>query len=459
MAISFGRAALAFGRGVAKGFGEAQEQEKKEKKADERAYLDRYTQAAQNAMRFAETDRRERNSKVDSHRSNLGIITAAIKQTGASDSEARQAAAQLYNQNRTTEGAKLASQAILNSVEDAGSDADARRGIFEGLQATIDPNSTFTLDQYAQSFSGPRTTMTTYMPDMGTFDSRTSLQKLLGREKKEPESITQTREMDRDMGRKEEPIEAVTIPESDIRLPRGIEMGSAQNLADKAYARYLDAMENNRPAAAVQYLNDYDTQMARVQEESILKKAPKDPKAFMSKDDYLKIFTQSGTREVFISQDNARRNIVKETDQDYMGTREGVYRAYKYLNSLSGEDKRRVDLTRENFNAITSQYGFKDAAAQMQIYDSRRLGSASLDVFVNKIQNASVLYKKDPQGEFSQLDPALQSAVTAIYSEDKKAVNAYFEGIREAFFFPPVVGGTENVYYSDQIRNLFPIKG
>jgi len=142
-----------------------------------------------------------------------------------------------------------------------------------------------------------------------------------------------------------------------------------------------------------------------------------------------------------------------------MGTREGVYRAYKYLNSLSGEDKRRVDLTRENFNAITSQYGFKDAAAQMQIYDSRRLGSASLDVFVNKIQNASVLYKKDPQGEFSQLDPALQSAVKAIYSEDKKAVNAYFEGIREAFFFPPVVGGTENVYYSDQIRNLFPIKG
>ncbi|NDH17233.1 MAG: hypothetical protein EBY48_09220 [Opitutae bacterium] len=52
-----------------------------EKKKDERAYLDRYTQAAQNAMRFAETDRRERNVKVEGHRKNLGLITAALKQT------------------------------------------------------------------------------------------------------------------------------------------------------------------------------------------------------------------------------------------------------------------------------------------------------------------------------------------------------------------------------------------
>lgn len=461
MAISFGRAALAFTGGVARGVAEAEEEARKQKKLDERAYLDRYTQAAQNAMRFAETDRRERNTKVEGHRKNLGLISAALKQTGASDIEARQAAAQLYNQNRTAEGAKIASQSIINALEDAGDDADARRLIFDDMKASIDPNSTYTIEQFAQNFAGPRTTMQTYMPDMGTFDSRTKLQKLLGREAEESDTITQTRTMFESMGRKKEPLTSVTIPESDIKLPIPMEKGSAQEIANISYNRYEAALLAKKPDLAVRHLDRYDRAMERVQAEAAIKKAPKDPKAFITKDQYIKLFTQSGTREVFISQDNTRKEMLNANDMDYMGTREGVYRAYKYLDSMSEEDVKRYQVTRENFNAISKQFGFDNAADEMAKYDRQRLGASSLDVFVKKIEDASFLYKDDPQGKFLELDPNLRKAVETIYSDavTPDVRNAYFEGIREAFFFPPVVGGTQNTFYSTQIRDLFPVRG
>jgi len=460
MAISFGRAALAFTGGVARGIGEAEDEARKQKKLDERAYLDRYTQAAQNALRFAETDRQERNTKVDTHRKNLGLITSALKQTGATDTEAMQAAAQLYNKNRTAEGAKIASQTILNSLEKIGDDPDERRAIFDDMNAAIDPNNAFSLEQFAQQFSGPRTTMKTYMPEMGTFDSRTKLQKLVGREPKESESITQTRTMFESMGRKEEPLTSVTIPESDIKLPTPLETGSAQDMADLSYRRYENARDNNKPDVAVKHLARYDEYMRRVQAEAELKRADKDPKAFMSIDQYIKVFTESGTKPVYLSADKERSKIVREQDREYMGTREGVYRSYKYLSSLPAEEQKRIALTKQNFNAVTKQFGFDDAMGQMAKYDRQRLGSSSLDVFVRKMDTASVLFKTDPQGEeFLKLDADTRDAVKMIYGTgvSDSTRDAYFDGLREAFFFPPTVGGSQDVLYRNYIRNLFPL--
>jgi len=459
MAVSFGRKLLAFGTGLGQSIAENEKEARAEKKKDERAYLDRYTQAAQNAMRFAETDRRERNVKVEGHRKNLGLITAAIKQTGASDIEARQIAAQIYNQNRTAEGAQIAAAKIDTAIESVGADPEARMSIKDGLNGVVDPNNDFTLDQLAQQFSGPRTTMKSYMPDLGTFDNRTALQKLLGRDIKEPESIGQTRKMFEGLSRKEEPISEITIPESDIRMPIPVELTSAKDAASKAYNRYkyFNAQGNN--ALADRYLAEYKSSMARQKEEDLF---TKNGKALMTTQQYIEMIKTGGTRRVFISNDKARDKIVRNSDVDKLGTDESIYRAWKFLSTQEQTNPSTIK-ARDNFYTAAQQFGFdQKAIAKMEEYDKHRMGAASLDEYVSRIKNAHVLYQmgeKDRRkmDEYLALPKDLQDNVGIIYGNRvlPQTRNDFYETLREAFFFPPTVGAQKDKLYSDEIKRLF----
>ena len=464
MAVSFGRKLLAFGTGLGQSIAENEKEARAEKKKDERAYLDRYTQAAQNAMRFAETDRRERNVKVEGHRKNLGLITAAIKQTGASDIEARQIAAQIYSQNRTAEGAQIAANKIDSAIESVGPDAAARRGVFDGLNGVIDPNNDFTLDQLAQQYSGPRTTMESYMPDLGTFDNRTALQKLLGREVKEPESIAQTRKMFAGLSRKDEPISEITIPESDIRLPSPIELDTAKTSAAKAFKRYEYHKGQGNHLLADKEYKIYQDSMARIKEEE---QFTKDGKALMTTEQYIKMITASGTRRVFISGDKARSKIVRDSDVDKLGTDESVYRAWKFLSVQDQKDPSTIK-ARDNFNTAAQQFGFdKNTIAKMEVFDKQRLGAPSLDDYVARVKNAKVLADMGEtdsrkMDEYLSLPEDLRGAVGMIYG---KSVNGkgvteaqrvgFYEDLRKAFFFPQLVGSQKDTLYSMEIKKLF----
>lgn len=474
MAISFGRAALAFTGGVARGIGEAEDEAKKQKKLDERAYLDRYTQAAQNALRFAETDRQERNTKVDTHRKNLGLITAAIKGTGATDEQARQAAAQIYNQNRTVEGAKIAATRIENALEPFTNDPEARMEVYNGLKATFDPNTSTSLDEFSQYIAGPSTSMKTYMPDMPFLDNRTKLQKLLGREAEESESLKQTRTMFESMGRKPTDVPSLTIPEGNITLPTEISDKSAQQLSDM-YFNIAGRYKGKDAARYDAYMTKYNEQQDRIREEALNKKI-KDAKAPLSVDQITNIAEEQMKQLEFMSGDQARYNMLagegaqKKGDVAATGKAEAIFRMYKHAQTLPDSNERKLYL--DNIAAAGRIVGISppvDSATGkesmsfgdlMTAYNDTRMGTTSLSTFRDIVLNGKKAYAaKD--GTFTTLPATTQATVLALYDPETqkrmgKTQDEVIQNIGEAFFLP-MQGSGRTVTYNMKLKQLFGI--
>jgi len=474
MAISFGRAALAFTGGVARGIGEAEDEARKQKKLDERAYLDRYTQAAQNALRFAETDRQERNTKVDTHRKNLGLITAAIKGTGATDEQARQAAAQIYKQNRTAEGAQIAAKRIENALSSFENDPEARMEVYNGLKATFDPAASTSLDEFSQYLAGPSTSMKTYMPDMPFLDNRTKLQKLLGREVEESESVKQTRTMFESMGRKPTDVPSLTIPEGNITLPTEISDKSAQQLSDM-YFNIASRFKDKDPVRYDAYMTKYNEQQDRIREEALNKKI-KDAKAPLSVKEITNIAEEQMKQVEFMAGDVERYKMLsgegalKEGDVAAVGSREAIFRMYKHAQSLpdSGDTRaylkniasagRIVGISPPVDNATGKEImSFED---MMSAYNETRLGTASLSTYRDIVLNGKKAYDaKD--GTFTTLPATTQAAVLALYDPKTqermgKTQDEVIQNIGEAFFLP-MQGSGRTVIYDMKLKQLFGI--
>lgn len=474
MAISFGRAALAFTGGVARGLGEVEDEARKQKKLDERAYLDRYTQAAQNALRFAEIDRQERNTKVESHKKNLGLITAAIKGTGATDEQARQAAAQIYNQNRTAEGAQIAAKRIENALSPFENDPEARMEVYNGLKATFDPNASTSLDEFSQYIAGPSTSMKTYMPDMPFLDNRTKLQKLLGREAEESESLKQTRAMFESMDRKPTDVPSLTIPEGNITLPTEISDKSAQQLSDM-YFNIASRFKDKDPVRYDAYMTKYNEQQDRIREEA-LNKQIKEAKAPLSIDQITNIAEEQMKQLDFRAEDTAMYNLLggqsayKKEDVAAVNKKEAIFRMYKHAQSLPDSEGRKKYLSNiEGAGRIvgisppvdkttnTQAMSFGDL---MELNNTRRLGLSSLTAYRDIMLNGKKAYDaKD--GTFTTLPATTQAAVLLLYdpeTQEKQNItqDQVIQDIGNAFFLP-MQGSGRVVDYTIKLKQLLGI--
>lgn len=486
MAISFGRAALAFTGGVARGIGEAEDEARKQKKLDERAYLDRYTQAAQNALRFAETDRQERNTKVDTHRKNLGLITAAIKGTGATDEQARQAAAQIYNQNRTAEGAQIAAKRIENALSSFENDPEARMEVYNGLKATFDPAASTSLEEFSQYLAGPSTSMKTYMPDMPFLDNRTKLQKLLGREAKESESLKQTRTMFESMGRKSADVPSLTIPEGNITLPTEISDKSAQQLSDM-YFNIASRFKDKDPVRYDAYMTKYNEQQERIREEALNKKI-KEAKAPLSIDQITNIAEEQMKQLDFRAEDTAMYNLLggqsayKKEDVAAVNKKEAIFRMYKHAQSLPDSGDRvqylkniegagRIVGISPPVDNATGQEA-KSFGDLMESYNDKRLGLSSLSAYRDVMLNGKKAFDTDmaaikakkydaDTALFNKLPPATRAAVLLLYNDQTQKIenttqDQVIQDIGNAFFLP-MQGAGRTVDYTIKLKQLFGI--
>lgn len=441
--------------GFTKGLGEGALREKELKKEEEKAYLDRYTRAAQNAQTQITNDRNKRTEKVDNHKSNLSLLTETIKTSfGVSSSEARQVAAQMYKQSPTSEAAKIGAAQIKQSLDSIGSESDNRRAAFEKLGAAVTEGESYTVAQLAQSFAGPRPIYKDYMPDLGTFDSRTFMEKLFDGDDgpKESSTVRQTKEMFENMGGKQPSDTSISIPDSDITLPQIIEIDTAEKKADMHHARYREALNKKDSKLAAKEMANYILERKRaVAEAAELNKSGGMGGFFKFKEMFAKDFERAGkTNSMRFAGDHLLSEISagSPSERKEIGMKTALYTNYLVYTQLDEQHKEQY-FKALNAAANTVSVGkFEPSELKVQLEEAYevRQNTTTLTGYIEKLM-ATDISKEAKDTTFKKFAEAMKNTGTdaaSIKLRKETAIN-----IANAFFLP------NESYYTDKIIGYF----
>tara|TARA_R110002020_G_scaffold408270_3_gene618169 strand:- start:1539 stop:2903 length:1365 start_codon:yes stop_codon:yes gene_type:complete len=441
--------------GFSKGFGEEVLREKQRKKEEEKEYLDRYSKAAQYALTQATNDRNKRTTKVDNHKSNLSMLTETIKTSfGVSSSEARQVAAQMYKQSPTSEAAKIGAAQIKQSLNSIGSDSANRRAAFDKLGAVVNEGEFSSLDMLAQSFAGPRPIYKDYMPAMGTFDSRTFIEKFFDGDDgpRESSTVTQTKEMFANMGGKQPSDTSISIPDSDITLPQTIEIDTAEKKADRHYARYRDALDKKDFELADKEMANYIVERKRaVAEAAELSKSDGFGGHYKLREMFAKDFERAGkANSLRFSGDHLLNEIAVGSGSERMeiGMKTALYTNYLEYIQLDEQYKEQY-FKALNAAANTVSVGkFEPSELKVQLENAHevRQNITTLTGYIKKLKDTDISEGAEDT-TFKKFAEAMRNTGTDDVSKQLRA--DFAKDIANAFFLP------NEPFYTDKIIGYF----
>lgn len=428
--------------GFSKGFGGQVLREKQRKKEEEKEYLDRYSKAAQYALTEATNDRNKRTTKVDNHKSNLSLLTETIRTSyGVSPSEARQVAAQIYKQSPTEEAVKISAAKITQSLNSIGSDSANRRAAFDKLGAAITEGDYSSLDMLAQSFAGPRPIYKDYMPAMGTFDSRTFIEKFFDgdNEPRESSTVTQTKEMFANMGGKQPSDTSISIPDTDITLPQTIEIDTAEKKADMHYARYRKALDEKDFELANKEMANYILERKRaVAEAAELSKSDGFGGYFKLREMFAKDFDRAGkANSNRFSGDHRLSEITIGSDSERMeiGMKTALYTNYlEYIQLDEQYKKQYFKALNAAANTVSvGKFQPSELKDQLEFAHKVRQNITTLTGYIEKLM-ATDISEGAEDTTFKKYAQAMRN--TGTDDKSKKVRAKFAKNIANAFFLP-----------------------